>query len=90
MSQQTLFDTHPLADLWGDPAPARLERRPAPVVASRAPVMLESHCLKCSKPLAAGVMFCNATCKARWQAGMNRWYNSLDRSIKPGQGDLFE
>ena len=38
------------------------------------------RCLGCSKPPRAGSHFCSSKCKAKWQAGMNTWNRSLDKS----------
>ncbi len=85
MIQDTLFDPHPLADMWEQPEPFRETTRPLPAIPARPKEV--SHCLHCGK--VSVKMFCNAKCKTTWQGKMSAWQNRMKRTRIEGEQDLF-
>jgi hypothetical protein len=86
--QEFLLDDCPLAELWENPAPFRENPSPAPKPPAASKPLV--NCLNCGKPT-DGALVCNAACRVKFQARMNRFHSSLKPCPASAYaGGLFE
>ena len=79
-----LIDTT-LLRLWDGP---ETDQAPVPVPEAPAPKPC-GRCLHCGRPTLPGKTCCSAKCKAKWQAGMSRWHQRLEKTSIDQDTELF-